>query len=66
MKIVQLETKNGRLFRVAISNKSQENRLIKIIAENKGKYEEFINIDFNKCNGINDINEFKKLSESLQ
>jgi hypothetical protein len=66
MNIFELETKNGRVFRVAIENKSQLNRLRKVIADNKNKsYEVFTRIDDNKLNGIHDIKTFERLADSL-
>ena len=64
MKIFELETKNGRLFRVSVSNESQKARLFKKIAENKGKYEEFKTINC-VVNGIYGIKDFEKLADSL-
>ena len=64
MKIFELETKNGRLFRVAVSNESQKARLFKKIAENKGKNEEFKTINC-AINGIYGIKDFEKLADSL-
>jgi len=64
MKIFELETKNGRLFRVAVSNESQKARLFKKIAENKGKYEEFKTINC-AINGIYGIKDFEKLADNL-
>ena len=67
MEIYELETKNGRTFRVAIANNSQMKRLNKVISDNKnGKsYEKFIRVDCIK-NGIHSIKDFEKLSDSLQ
>lgn len=66
MKIWELETKNGRIFRVAIQNENQQKRLMKKIKENESKsYENFIRIEVVK-NGIHDINDFEKLADSLQ
>lgn len=66
MKIWELETKNGRIFRVGIQNDNQQKRLQKKIDENKSKdYEKFIRIEVIK-NGIHDINTFEKLVDSLQ
>jgi hypothetical protein len=66
MQVYELETKNGRIFRVAITDsKSQENRLIKVIAENKKKnYETFIRVDCIKS-GIHNIKDFELLANSL-
>ena len=66
MNIVQLETKYGRLFRVAIENNNQEKRLIDVIRKNKNKsYEKFVNIYWNKFNGIHNIKQFEKIANSL-
>jgi len=65
MKIYELETKNGRVFRVAIENDNQQKRLSKIISENEKKsYEKFIRIEVVK-NGIHNIKEFEALADSL-
>jgi len=65
MKIYELETKNGRVFCVAIANKNQENRLLKAIECNKSKnYEVFTRVEIVK-NGIHDIGDFEKLAASL-
>jgi len=66
MQIYELETKNGRIFRVAVENKSQEKRLDKIVAKNKDKsYEVFTRIECVK-NGIHNIKDFEALVNSLQ
>jgi len=65
MKCYELETKNGRTFRVAINNDSQEQRLLKKVNENKGKYEEFVRVEV-VMDGIHDIKDFEKLADSLQ
>ena len=62
MKIIQLETKGGSVFRVAIENKKQEQRLINIINKNKS----FINIDFSKLNGVHNIKEFEKITNTIK
>ena len=65
MNIWELETKNGRIFRVAIENDSQTKRLIKKIAENKNKtYEVFTRVETVK-NGIHNIKDFEGLADSL-
>ncbi len=65
MKIWELETKNGRIFRVAIQNMNQQKRLMKKIKENESKsYEKFIRVEVVK-NGIHDINDFEKLADTL-
>jgi len=63
--VYELETKNGRIFRVAVDNKNQIDRLFKKVNENKGKYEEFIRIEV-ITNGIHNIKDFEKLADSLQ
>ncbi|MEA3386900.1 MAG: hypothetical protein U9Q66_00455 [Patescibacteria group bacterium] len=65
MKIYELETKNGRVFRVAVANNNQESRLHKVIASNKNKsYEVFTRIEVIK-NGIHDIKQFEQLADRL-
>ena len=65
MKIWELETKNGRIFRVTIQNMNQQKRLMKKIKENGSKsYEKFVRIEVVK-NGIHDINDFEKLADTL-
>lgn len=65
MQIFELETKNGRIFRVAIVNKSQKQKLFKAIADNKNKsYEVFVRTEV-ITNGIHDIKQFEKLADSL-
>lgn len=65
MKIWELETRNGRIFRVAIQNMNQQKRLMKKIKENESKsYEKFIRVEVVK-NGIHDINDFEKLADTL-
>ena len=66
MNIWELETKNGRIFRVAVVNESQVKRMQKVIRDNKKKgYEVFTRIDTNVCNGIHDIKQFEALAEKL-
>jgi hypothetical protein len=66
MKIFELSTRNGRVFRVATANKNQEERLKRVVNKNrkKGGYEVFTDV---KCitNGIHSISDFETLSESL-
>lgn len=65
IKIYELETKNGRIFRIAVNNKSQEKRFLKVIEDNKKKsYEVFTRVEFLK-NGINDIKQFEALASEL-
>ena len=66
MKVYELETLGGSIFRVAIYNKNQKLRLLKKIEENKSKsYETFIRVEVVK-NGIHDIKTFEKLADTLQ
>lgn len=66
MKIWELETKNGRVFRVAIENANQEKRLQKCITENSNKtYEKFISVKVITV-GIHNISEFERLTDTLQ
>ena len=65
IKIYELETRNGRVFRVVVENPGQEKRLFKVIGENKKKsYEVFSRVE---CvnNGIHDIASFEKLADIL-
>lgn len=65
MMIYELETKNGRTFRVAVANKSQEKRLMKVIGDNKSKsYEVFVRVEVVN-NGIHDVKQFESLAHSL-
>jgi len=65
MNVYELETKNGRIFRVVVSNKNQKLRLLKKIEENKSKsYEIFIRFESVK-NGIHDIKTFERLADTL-
>lgn len=64
-KVYELETKNGRVFRVVISNDAQEKRLLKKVAENKEKsYEVFTRIEV-VVSGIHDIKAFELLCDTL-
>lgn len=63
MNITELKTKDGRTFRVTTENKSQVQRLNKIISENKNT---FISIDSNICNGIHTIKEFEKFKDTFK
>lgn len=67
MKIYELETKNGRTFRVAIANKSQEQRLMKMYNDNikNNEYEKFVSIK-EVLFGIHDIKTFERQCEQLQ
>jgi hypothetical protein len=65
MKVYELETRNGRIFRVVVTNKSQEKRLSKVITDNKKKrYEVFKRIEVIN-NGIHDLKAFEQLARSL-
>lgn len=64
-KVYELETRNGRSFRVVINNDAQEKRLFKKIEENKAKgYEVFTRVDV-IVNGIHDIKAFELLCDTL-
>ncbi len=66
MKIYELKTINGRVFRVVITDsKSQRDRLDKIVRDNKSKdYEVFTSV---KCvsNGIHNLKDFETIADSL-
>ncbi len=65
MEIYELETKNGRIFRVAIANESQRRRIYKKVAENKNKtYEVFVRFESVK-NGIHNIKDFEAIADTL-
>ena len=64
-KIYKLTTRNGREFRVVVTNENQEKRLRNTVAASKGKYEE-LTLHEPVLNGIHDIKSFEKLAESLQ
>jgi hypothetical protein len=66
MKIYEIETRNGRVFRVATENANQEKRLSEIVNKNKQKsyYEVFTRVEVVK-NGIHTIKQFEKLSDTL-
>lgn len=66
MYIYEAETKNGRTYRVAINNKSQEKRFLKVIADNKEhKEEKFIRVEVVQ-NGINTISDFEGLNKQFK
>jgi len=66
MNIVELETKNGRVFRVAVDNANQMRRLQKVLRDNKEKsHEVFTRIDENRFYGIHNIAEFEKIASTL-
>ena len=65
MKIYEVETKNGRTFRVVIDNENQKQRFFKKIEENKKKsYEIFSRVECIK-NGIHNIKDFEALADTL-
>ena len=65
IKIYELETKNGRTYRVAITNKNQEKRLHKIIKDSeKNKYEKIIRVEV-IMRGIQDIGEIEAITKEL-
>lgn len=65
MKIWELETKNGRVFKVAIENTNQEERLRKVIADNDKKaYEKFVSVKVITA-GIHNIADFERLANTL-
>jgi len=66
MQIYEAETKNGRIFRVAIENQSQKKRFLAAIAKkDKNSYEAFIRVE-PVSNGIHNIKDFETLANSLQ
>ena len=65
MTIIELETKNGRVYRVAINNANQKTRLNRVIEANKKKgYEVFIRVETVQ-DGIHDIATFEKIANDL-
>ncbi len=65
MKIFECETVNGRIFRVALANKTQEKKFFKLINDNKNKeYEKFASVK-NVLNGVFDIKQFELNCNSL-
>ncbi|MDD3466548.1 MAG: hypothetical protein PHE67_05290 [Campylobacterales bacterium] len=65
MTLYELETKNGRIFKVVVTNANQEKRLFEVVEDNKSKtYELFCRVE---CinNGIHDIASFEKLADTL-
>ena len=64
MKIYELETANGRIFRVAIENENQLKRMNKATLDSRGKYEKIIRVD---CilSGIESIKNFEKTAETF-
>ena len=64
-KIYELETKNGRIYKVAINNDNQEKRLKKVIADNKKKsYETFIRVEI-ISKGLLDLKTFEERAKGL-
>jgi len=61
MKVYELETKNGRVFRVIIVNDSQQKKLRKLINDN----ETFVRVEV-VINGVHDIKQFTQLCSALQ
>ena len=64
IKIYELKTQNGRLFRVLVSNRKQELRLFKMCEDSQNKYERFISIEC-AVNGIHDLKQFELLCNDL-
>lgn len=66
MQIWEVETKNGRVFSVAINNANQEKRLKKVIADNNSKktYEKFISQKV-IAKSIHNIADFERLADTL-
>jgi len=66
MKIWELETKNGRIFRVCVANNNQEKKLLEIVEKNKEKsYEIFTRVE-PITNSVHSMKTFEHLAESLQ
>ena len=65
MQVYEIETKNGRIFRIAVDNRSQEKRLFKVIADNKKKSYEIFNRVECRTNGIHNIKDFEAIAETL-
>ena len=66
-KVFELETKNGRVFRVLVENQSQEKRLFKIMfndSKNLGD-EELVKIHC-ELYGIHSLKQFEDHYKSLQ
>ena len=66
MQILELVTKNGRTFRVAIANANQEKRLNEIIEghNNQKPYEQFVSQKV-IIKGVHDIADFESLVTTL-
>jgi len=63
--IYELATKNGKKFRVSITNKSQKKRFLKVISENKNKnYEIFTSVKL-VLSGIHGIKVFEEIAKNL-
>lgn len=65
MNIYELETNNGRVFRVSIDNDAQLARLNRAIKTKDGGYEAFKRCEV-VLNGIHDIKSFENLVQTLQ
>jgi len=66
MRIVELETKNGRIFKVYIKDEDQYTRLQQVISDNKTrKYETFKRIT-TITKGVYPIEEFERLCNTLE
>ena len=65
IKVWELTTQNGRVFRTTTENKNQEKRLKVLIAENKQKeYEKFTTVS-NNVSGLHSLKEFEKIAKTL-
>lgn len=67
MKVHELETKNGRVFRVITNNDAQERRLFSLMFDGAGRRndgEELVKIS-TVLNGIHSIKEFEDYYGSL-
>jgi len=65
MQIVRLETKNGRVFKIAINNENQKKRLQKVINDNKNKsYEVFVKVEYIE-EGVQDIKQLENINKYL-
>ena len=66
MEIVELETKNGRIFKVYIKDNDHYNRLQQVISDNKTrKYETFTRIT-TITKGVYPIGSFERLCNRLE
>jgi len=66
MRLFELKTKNGRIYKVMVENNNQYERLLKLIQQNKekGGYEMFISVK-NISNGIQNIADFEAICKNL-